>query len=153
MSKIRAVVFALLMVVMPLLATTFVLATPSETAYACNPCDCPDDNRVNCQGIDEYGVYTRTTTSGSCYIDVYLIDGNGRSRRAFRATAAEIDAVPETPAQNTVIDQYFEVALYRLTSGEFQVNYGPSRQDGKVYELIWTGCPATEERRENTYIP
>ncbi len=153
MIKVRAVLLTIFFVVMPLLAMTFLLAAPSEVALACNPCDCPDDDRVNCQGIDEYGVYTRTSSNGSCYIDAYLIDAEGRSRRAFRATTTELSTVPELPEVNTQIESYFEIALYRLTSGEFQVNYGPSRQDGKIYELIWTGCPATAERRENTYIP
>ena len=151
--KVRSLVIAFFIVVMPMLATTVLLATPSDVALACNPCDCPDDDRINCQGIDEYGVYTRETSNGSCYIDVYLIDGSGKSTRAFRATTTEIARVPELPEENTVIDQYYEIALYRLTTGEFQVNYGPSRQDGKIYELIWTGCPAAIERVEHTYIP
>ncbi len=147
----RNVLVAVLMFVLPLLFVLAFSAVTPDAVQACNPCDCPEDDRINCQGIDEYAVYTRTTTSGACYIDVYLINRDD-ARRAFRATTREIAAVPELPEENTLIDSYFEIALYRLTSGEFQVNYGPSRQDGKIYELIWTGCPA-EERRENSYVP
>ncbi|MDX2162620.1 MAG: hypothetical protein SF162_14960 [bacterium] len=148
----RAAFFLFMILFVPLLTAAFVFAPPTEEAAACNPCDCPEDDRVNCQGIDEYAVYTRLTPLGNCYIDAYLIDGE-RFRRVFRASATEIRNVGENPPVNTAIESYFEITLYRLTSGEFQVNYGPSRQDGKIYELRWTGCPATADRTENSFIP
>ncbi len=146
--------FVMLLVLSGLLivGAAALFAVPSESVNACNPCDCPDDDRVNCQGIEEYAVYTRLTERGNCYIDAYLITGN-EFRRAFRASATEINAVGDSPAENTVIESYFEITLYRLTSGEFQVNYGPSHQDGKIYELRWTGCPATADRYENSFVP
>jgi hypothetical protein len=153
-TKFRALTLGMLMLLLPILTVALLSALPTEVAQGCNPCDCPEDNRVNCQGIDEYAVFTRTIGNGEnerCYIDVYLIDQD-RFRRAFRATSAEIAEVPELPEMNTMIDSYYEIALYRLTSGEFQVNYGPSRQDGKIYELIWTGCPF-DTVRENSYVP
>lgn len=153
-GKKRAFLLGMLMLILPILGVVLFSAVPTDVALACNPCDCPEDNRVNCQGIDEYAVFTRTTGRGAnerCYIDVYLINGD-RSTRAFRSTAAEIAKVPEFPEVNTEIESYFEVALYRLTTGEFQVNYGPSRLDGKIYELIWTGCPF-DSVYENSYTP
>ncbi|MFN8528631.1 MAG: hypothetical protein U0670_08485 [Anaerolineae bacterium] len=148
----RRLISAALALAIPLLSVVYLLAQPSQPVMACNPCNCPQDSRINCQGIDEYAVYTRTNSSGVCYIDVYLINGND-FHRAFRATSAEIAAVGDTPEVNTEIDSYYEVALYRLTTGEFQVNYGPSRQDGKIYVVTWTGCPATAERAEHSYVP
>jgi len=52
---------------------------------------------------------------------------------------------------NTLIEQYYEYALYRLTTGEFQLNAGPFDEENKVYVVIFTGCPATSIS-ESTYI-
>lgn len=72
-------------------------------------------------------------------IDVYYMDISGRGTFAFRATQAEIDAVPVNPAQNTQIDGAPGVALYRLTDGKMQVN-APPDWEGKPYIYIWDGC-------------
>lgn len=148
----------LLVGLLPLL-TAFTLASglfivtaalPTGTAEACNPCECPGDLRANCQGIEFYGVFTRGS-GAACNIDAFRFNAQGQSRRVFRATRAEIAAVPEFPAVNTLIEQNDAIALYRLTSGEFQVNAGPDG-NGKVYVLIFNNCPA-ENRRESSFIP
>ena len=53
---------------------------------------------------------------------------------AFTATRKEIDAVPKNPVKNTLIKQAKNIALYRLTTGEMQVN-APNN-----YVFIWKGC-------------
>jgi hypothetical protein len=112
-------------------------------ANACLPCYCPHDARINCLGNEYYGVYTRTTSNGACYIDVVLIDPDtGRGRRGIRVTPREQAAVEEFPTENTLVDSYYEASIYRLTSGEWQVNAGPN-VEGKVYVVTFTGCPAT----------
>jgi hypothetical protein len=124
-----------------------------DTAEACLPCYCPDDLRINCHGNEYYGVYTRLTRSGQCYIDVLLIDQEtGRGRRAIRLTAAEQAEVPEFPEENLLVEQYYEVALYRLTTGEWQVNAGPTAE-GKVYVVVFTGCPATNVYEYDFFVP
>ncbi len=131
-----------------------IVALPTvDTAYACNPCECPGiENRDNCQGIEYYAFFTRVSPiSGLCYMDAYRFNDSNIGLRVFRATATEIDAVPEFPAQNTLIDENRGIALYRLTSGEFQVNAGPDAQ-GKMYTLIFSGCPASNRVESNYFM-
>jgi hypothetical protein len=65
-----------------------------------------------------------------------IFDGKGYP--AFIATREEIAKVPTHPAKNTLIKQGNGAFLYRLTSGELQVN---RRQDGipaKEYSFRFT---------------
>ena len=52
---------------------------------------------------------------------MFSIDNKGQGREIFVATLSEIDAIG-IPSVNTLIDSGAGVGLYRLTSGEFQVN-------------------------------
>jgi hypothetical protein len=56
------------------------------------------------------------------------------------ATAAEIAAVPEHPTKNTLIKQGNGVRLYRLTSGELQINRAEDYM-GKDYSYRFTCEP------------
>jgi hypothetical protein len=76
-------------------------------------------------------------------VEVYDLDFSGDGTLAFVATFAEIDAVPNPPASNTAIDSSGAFTLYRLTSGELQVN-GPPNWEGKSYVFIWDGCERPE---------
>src|SRR5262249_23501471 len=53
---------------------------------------------------------------------------------AYTVTGAQIKVVPAKPAKNTLIKKAFDIALYRLTSGELQVN-APNG-----YLFRWAGC-------------
>jgi hypothetical protein len=53
---------------------------------------------------------------------------------AFTVTKAELASFPEKPARNTLIKQGKGAELYRLTSGELQLN-GPNG-----YTYRWPGC-------------
>lgn len=69
-------------------------------------------------------------------LDVYLINpANGNGDKIFTATDAEVAAVGDTPSSNTIIDSASGVALYRLTSGEFQIN--ATNFDGSPYAFVW----------------
>jgi hypothetical protein len=104
-------------------------------------CDSLQDGRENINDtVAEAAIYC--TSFG---VDVYDLDWSGNGDFAFRATWAEIDAVPVNPAENTLIDGVPGFALYRLTSGELQVN-GPADYEGKVYVFIWDGCARPEGR-------
>lgn len=72
-------------------------------------------------------------------VEVYDLDISGNGELAFIATFAEINAVPAMPEENTLIEGIPGIALYRLTSGELQVN-GPYDWEGKPYVYIWDGC-------------
>ena len=60
---------------------------------------------------------------------------------SLRVSAATIAKVPKNPAQNTLIaeDKRYKVRLYRLTSGELQIN-ATSFEGKPDYVYIWNGC-------------
>jgi hypothetical protein len=72
-------------------------------------------------------------------VDIYDLDMSGRGTFVFRATYDEIEGISRTPAQNTLIKGNGVFALYRLTTGEMQLN-GPPDWEGKPYVFIWNGC-------------
>ncbi|MCL4247664.1 MAG: hypothetical protein KJ065_05915 [Anaerolineae bacterium] len=149
----------LLIRLLPLISTLAIFAggvaaftaAPSGTAEACNPCDCPSDKRINCQGIQFYGIYTYER-GDVCYIDAYRMQSNGSpGRRAWRVTSRDLADLPEAPEENTLITSGDAIFLYQLTTGELQVNAGPA-EDGKIYVTIWQGCPA-DQRTESSFVP
>lgn len=93
-------------------------------------------------------------TTGIVYVDrghviVYGVDENSRGFVALTASPAEIGRIPEMPDMNTLIKRSDIVtiedggyALYRLSSGELQVNIGPD-DEGYVYYVIFSGLDAT----------
>lgn len=110
-------------------------------AAACNPCDCPNDNRDNCQGVEFYAAYIRTTATNYCYIEVYRVYPEG-GRLVLRVNEDTLARYPALPDRNTLIRQNQGIALYRLYTNELQINAGPD-QNGKVYTMIFDGCPAS----------
>ncbi len=126
---------------------TALTLTPTTTAQACNPCDCENDRRHNCMGGQFYAVYSKGTPTG-CTLEIYSIEPNGTGRRQLRFTERDLARFP-AKEQNYLIaatrDTRF--ALYRLSSGELQVNAGPDPEN-KVYVTIMQGCPAAEVREE-----
>jgi hypothetical protein len=74
----------------------------------------------------------------------YLIDDASKGVLRLIVTPEAIAVVSEQPAQNTLIARSAEnIRLYRLTSGEFQVNYGPN-PNGDEYSWAWTTCVPDE---------
>lgn len=94
-----------------------------------------NDGRVNhLDKAAEAAIYC--TNNG---IEVYDLDWSGNGTFLFRTTFAELDQVPTVPAENTLIEGAPGFGLYRLTSGELQLN-GPADWQGKPYVFIWNGC-------------
>lgn len=126
----------------------FVLMASAQPAQAskaepmvCNPCDCENDNRENCQGIEFYAFYAREIR-GECTLDFYRFNGQGIGFRVMRVRESELEDVEIPEEQNTLIRQREGIALYRLTSGEYQVSAGPD-QNSKVYFVVFNvSCPA-----------
>ena len=60
---------------------------------------------------------------------------------SLRVTAATIAKTPKYPAQNTLLaeDKHYLVRLYRLSSGELQIN-ATSFEGKPDYVFIWNGC-------------
>lgn len=146
-------------VMLPLIATAPLVAgvivalvtlfLPTDKAQACLPCDCAQNSALNCYGGFHVNTIVNPKTE-TCAIEVLGIDGSGRGYKAIYVSARELAKLPEFPEENTLIEQYYEYALYKLTSGEYQVNVGPL-EEKKVYVVIFNGCPATEVK-ESTYI-
>ncbi len=79
------------------------------------PLSAPDD-RINPDPIAPVAIYCRPTG-----IEILSIDGQGNGHFALLATQNQINAVG-TPSRNTLIAAGGGIGLFRLTSGEFQVN-------------------------------
>jgi hypothetical protein len=142
---VRKLIATLIVAIMG--ATLVILALPTHVANACLPCNCKTHRTVNCFG--RYGVYI-LQNGDSCAIRVLDIDDEGRSSRAIDLSARELAELPEFPEENILVDEYYEIAFYKLTTGEYQVNSGPDAE-GKVFVLNFTGCPA-ENVYESTFI-
>jgi LysM repeat protein len=80
----------------------------------------PGDDRLNPDPVAPVAIYCRNAG-----IQVLAIDSNGQGHLAFFADFNEIARVG-VPSVNTLIDSGLGFGLYRLTSGEFQLN-GPAR--------------------------
>ncbi len=139
---------------LPIIGTVIVLALsalPAGKAFACLPCDCKELRSVNCFG--PYALYTPTAANGTCNIDIWVVQ-DGKGKRAILQTAAEQAKLPEVPAEEryitveTALNGY--IALYKLHTGEYQINVGPDGE-GKVYTINFTGCPA-ENVTESTFM-
>ncbi|MFZ4816435.1 MAG: hypothetical protein ACOYL5_18005 [Phototrophicaceae bacterium] len=108
----------------------------STENYIEGDCTRIQDGRVNeFHAAAEAAIYC--TDDG---IDVYDINISGRGALAFRTTWRELDRIPATPAENTLIEGVPGFALYRLTTGYLQLN-GPANWEGKPYVFIWESCP------------
>lgn len=79
---------------------------------------------------------------------VYGIDANGRGFPAVTVTAEDLAPYPAKPAENTLIlsTEDGRIAVYRLTTGELQVNVGPDAE-GKVQVATFSGLDATGMNR------
>lgn len=119
---------------------------PSENAHACLPCDCPTNFSLNCFG--PYAINTIGDSAETCYIQVLKVDGEAQGEFAFEVDAKTLQSLPERPEENTLIESYYEIQLYKLTSGEYQINAGPYFEN-KVYVLNFRNCPAEQVRESN----
>jgi len=77
-----------------------------------------------------------------CYdegLTVYKLDSTGRSK-AIQLSKEELNQFPQHPATNTQLAQGQDIRLYRLTSGELQINAPPISADAGEYVYRWDGC-------------
>jgi hypothetical protein len=119
---------------------------PSNEVKACLPCDCDFNPTLNCFG--PYAAYTHSLPDNTCRLEIAKVNELGYDKLAISLTSAELAKLPETPEENLLVDEYYEIALYKLTSGEYQINVGPDA-DGKVYVLNFNNCPAENVRESN----
>lgn len=138
---------------MALATIAFALFSPSNETNACLPCVCPGPNpTINCYG--PMAVYTVTRDNGTCAIVIFAVDENGNGTRVISQSAQRLSLVPDRPPFNVLLakNDIHKIYLYKLTSGEYQVNAGPDRE-AKVFQIRWRGCPAEiQGRHETTWI-
>lgn len=69
-------------------------------------------------------------------LDILVPDADGNWDTAISLTDAELDAVSVAPEINTLVASSGDLALYKLTSGEWQINAGPDAE-GKLHVLVY----------------
>jgi hypothetical protein len=112
-------------------STGQLLASDSE-ATVTKPI-CFTDARLNkCDAGQTAAVYCEKGT-----LIVYAIY-NGKGYLAFKMTKEELDRFPANPERNILIKQIMGVRLYRLSSGELQINR--AQNEGQDYVFRWQGC-------------
>ncbi|MBI5928956.1 MAG: hypothetical protein HY862_06590 [Chloroflexi bacterium] len=89
-------------------------------------------------------IYVPISDAADLFIDIWRLDENNLGYEVLTIPADELLALPDFPAENLLIastaDEFIRV--YKLTTGEFQVNVGPL-VDGKIHVLIFDGIPST----------
>ena len=122
--------FITLMVVL-LAASLPVVAADTDCVEDCN--DVGPDGLVN-PGAVEAAIYC--TTKGVKIID---IDIRGAATWSFLVPYEDIDEIG-IPEVNTLIEAHRGFRLYRLTTGELQLNAPPNWRNSGEYVFIWDGC-------------
>ncbi len=79
---------------------------------------------------------------GNLYIDIWQLDEHGIGYPALYISSDELLALPDFPRENTLIVRDGFIRVYKLTTGEYQVNVGPLT-DGKVHVILFDGIPPT----------
>ena len=100
----------------------------------------PGDDRINRQAYASVAIYCNAANG---QLEIYAIDAEGNGSLALAVPYADLPATPDAATGNVGIAQAGNIALYRLTTGEFQVNAGPD-SEGKTYVVIWDACPYTQ---------
>jgi hypothetical protein len=97
----------------------------------------PTDGRLDISSVHGVVYY-----DGDGVFSVYTLDENSNGVLAIQFTEAEKDALPDFPAVNMLIEQNADktVSLYKLTTGEYQLNLGPDFE-GKVRVFIFNDFP------------
>jgi hypothetical protein len=111
-------------------------ATSSESQASPNVLNM-NDERINPAKGDITAVIYLMAEGG---IQVYAVDSNGSGLLVISVTDSELASYPDNPDSNTRIANSDDgkITLYKLTSGEYQVNAGPDAE-GKVISVIFTG--------------
>jgi hypothetical protein len=93
-------------------------------------------------------IYGKLNSDLEPFLDFYQPNNLGIGERVLRVDAETLAELPETPAQNIEIATVPGglATLYKLTSGEYQVNYAPN-EAGTVYVVIFDAISPTRIER------
>jgi hypothetical protein len=110
-----------------------VVAYPYALSGSCRQTHLFNDGRLDADGaFQSVALYCDGTT----LIAYAIFESKGYF--AFKLTQDEINEYPDYPDHNVLIKQAKGVRLYRLTTGELQVNR--DTPDGKQYSIILDSC-------------
>lgn len=90
-------------------------------------------------------IYTPTAAAaanGDFFIDIWQLDEHGVGQPFLYISEAELLGLPEFPVENILIASDGLVKVYKLRTGEYQVNVGPLA-DGKIHVRIFDNIPPT----------
>ncbi len=87
-------------------------------------------------------VYTPTPDNDALFMDIWQLDEHGVGQPFLYISEAELLALPDFPVENILIASDGLISVYKLRTGEYQVNVGPLT-DGKVHVLIFDDIPPT----------
>ena len=106
------------------------------------------DGRLHAGNDLQVVIYPKLDRNRNVFLDFYTADNNGRGRRTLRVTHATLSALPAAPSSNIKIASTRDglATLYKLTSGEYQVNYQPTAE-GKVPVVIFDALSPTRVQR------
>jgi hypothetical protein len=109
-------------------------------AYEIDGCGGPTfhDGRINrYDAAQTVAIYCNIGEEGGIFT---LIPAKPFWVPGLKVTAAEINKVPKHPAKNTLIKKKGLVSLYRLTSGELQLNAPGINHMKEDYNFIFNDC-------------
>lgn len=98
----------------------------------------PQDGRLNPDAGATAAFYAPPDGS----LQVYGVDAQSHGYPAIYVSPEEVAALPAAPEANLKIAESDDgkIALYKLTTGEYQLNVGPDFE-GKVFVYIFAGDP------------
>jgi hypothetical protein len=98
-----------------------------------------EDGRVNNHDLAAGGAIYCGEGGAVSIWDIGIL---GEGNLILAVSPRDIAAVPNPPEVNTLIAEAGGFRLYRLTSGELQVNGPGIYSTDPEYVFIWSGCPA-----------
>lgn len=105
--------------------------------------------RINQAAAIPYIIYVptaaRATEQNEIFIDLWHLDENGVGQPLLYISKDQLLALPDHPTENLLFASTPDslVNVYKLTTGEYQLNIGPLAE-GKVYTTIFDAIPPTQ---------
>ncbi len=103
-----------------------------------------NDGRINFGDAAPVTVYPLNGSFANGF-EVWRIIG-ATGYRYITVSNAQLASIPARPATNTLLGSSGDVAVYRLTGGDYQINVGPDAS-GRVLVFIFDGLPPSTIRR------
>jgi hypothetical protein len=110
------------------------------------------DGRINYMDCEPIAIYPKHREDGYG-LEVWIVDTSPVGRFGFYVSPAQLAALPDKPEQAIRIAESKDgfAALYKLSSGEYQVNAGPDFE-GKVFVFRFSGLPPAAYPNVSTFM-